>query len=74
MTQVDLQQAKERFLELIELAVSGEEVIISKDQQPLVKLAPVSRPRRQRKFGSAKGLIAMAEDFDGPLEDFKEYV
>lgn len=74
MTQVDLQQAKERFLELIELAVSGEEVIISKNQQPLVKLTPVSRPRRQRKFGSAKGLIAMAEDFDGPLEDFKEYV
>jgi Protein of unknown function (DUF2281) len=24
-------------------------------------------------FGSAKGLITMAEDFDAPLEDFDEY-
>ncbi|HEX3532414.1 MAG TPA: DUF2281 domain-containing protein [Thermoanaerobaculia bacterium] len=26
----------------------------------------------QRRFGSAKGLITIAEDFDAPLEDFKE--
>ena len=24
-------------------------------------------------FGSAKGLIKMAEDFDAPLDDFKDY-
>ena len=28
----------------------------------------------QRKFGSAKGLIKIAEDFDDPLEDFREYM
>lgn len=27
----------------------------------------------QSNFGSAKGLIEMAEDFDEPLEDFNEY-
>lgn len=26
------------------------------------------------KFGSAKGKIKMAPDFDAPLEDFKEYM
>ena len=25
-------------------------------------------------FGSAKGKIKMAEDFDAPLDDFKEYL
>ncbi|MFN4787068.1 MAG: DUF2281 domain-containing protein, partial [Pseudanabaena sp.] len=25
------------------------------------------------KFGSAKGLIKMSDDFDEPLEDFAEY-
>jgi len=74
MTQVELQQAKERFLELIELAAGGEEIIISKDMQPLVKLSRVHDDKRQRQFGSAKGLITMAEDFDDPLEDFKEYM
>ncbi len=25
-------------------------------------------------FGSARGKVHMAEDFDGPLEDFKDYM
>lgn len=74
MTQIELQQAKERFLELIELAASGEEIIISKGEQPFVKLLPISQRKKQRQFGSAKGLITIAEDFDAPLEDFKEYM
>jgi len=28
---------------------------------------------RKRIFGSAKGQIKMAEDFDAPLDDFKDY-
>lgn len=74
MTQVELQQAEDRFLELIELAASGEGVIISKDRKPLVKLLPIKRRKKQRQFGSAKGMITMADDFDEPLEDFKEYM
>jgi antitoxin (DNA-binding transcriptional repressor) of toxin-antitoxin stability system len=74
MTQVELQQAKERFLELVELAAGGEEIIISKDRQPFVKLSRVHGHKDQRRFGSAKGLITMAKEFDEPLEDFKEYM
>jgi len=34
-----------------------------------------SVPRKpRRKAGSAKGLIAISEDFDEPLEDFEEYM
>jgi hypothetical protein len=29
---------------------------------------------KERKFGCAKGLIKMHDDFDAPLEDFKEYI
>lgn len=29
---------------------------------------------KERKFGCAKGLIVMHDDFDAPLEDFKEYM
>ncbi len=73
-TQVELQQAKDRFLELIELAASGEEVIISKDREPFVKLSPIGQRKKRRQSGSAKGMIAMADDFDGPLQDFEEYM
>ena len=29
---------------------------------------------KERKFGCAKGLIIMHDDFDATLEDFKEYM
>jgi predicted DNA-binding antitoxin AbrB/MazE fold protein len=31
-------------------------------------------PLRQRTPGSAKGLIKMMDDFDEPLDDFREYM
>lgn len=31
-------------------------------------------PLKQRQFGAGKGRIVMADDFDEPLEDFKEYM
>lgn len=31
------------------------------------------RGKRRRKAGSAKGLVTISDDFDEPLEDFKEY-
>ena len=32
------------------------------------------REKRERKFGSAKGMFVMTEAFDEPLEDFAEYM
>ncbi len=37
------------------------------------KFAGKKPDKKQSNFGSAKGLILMAEDFDAPLEGFKEY-
>jgi antitoxin (DNA-binding transcriptional repressor) of toxin-antitoxin stability system len=74
MTQIDLQQAKDRFLELIELAASGEEVIICKNKQPFVRLSSVEPGKKKRQFGSAKGLIRMVDNFDAPLADFADYM
>jgi len=31
-------------------------------------------PIKERKFGCLKGQIWMADDFDAPLEDFKDYM
>jgi len=73
MSHIELAEAQDHFLELVEQVMSGVEVVITKDQQPLVKLVPARTPPRQRHFGSAKGLITIAEDFDAPLADFAEY-
>ncbi|MBX2904557.1 MAG: DUF2281 domain-containing protein [Taibaiella sp.] len=31
-------------------------------------------PMHKRQFGAAKGFFKMREDFDEPLEDFKDYM
>ncbi len=36
--------------------------------------AQVDPPKTKREFGSLKGEMYMAPDFDEPLEDFKEYM
>ncbi len=71
---VKLDEAKVRLPDLIEAAIRGEEVFILKDGHPVVQLVPLKPPERHPQFGSAKGLVVMAEDFDAPLEDFSEYM
>jgi prevent-host-death family protein len=72
---IDINQAKQHLPQLIEQAISGNEVVITQGGEPLVKIIALTKQsRKQRQFGSAKGLIRMADDFDAPLADFKEYM
>ena len=73
MQQIELHEAKDRLADLLEAALNGEEIIIMKDHQPVLKLTRVVEEKVRRKAGSAKGQISLAEDFDAPLEDFAEY-
>ena len=77
MYQVDIVEAKEKLAELIEAAIRGEEVAITQDNQPVVKLVgitPANQKRWPSKAGSAKGMVWVSDDFDEPLEEFKEYM
>lgn len=73
MTQVNIADAKARFSELVQKAMSGEEVVIARDNKPLLRLVPVGGTGQPRKPGSAKGAVWMAADFDETPEDFEEY-
>jgi prevent-host-death family protein len=74
MQQITLAEASQHLPELIEAAINGEEVVITKDEQPVVKLTPILPVKRRPLFGSAKDLITISDDFDEPLEDFKDYM
>lgn len=70
---VDIAEAPLRLLDLIQAAEQGEEVIITKDQQPIIQLVPVHAQPPGPHFGSARGQVHMRDDFDAPLDDFREY-
>ena len=57
-------------------ARTGEEVLITENDQPVARLiAAAPAVRQPRKLGTLKGTVLyMAPDFDAPLEDFKEYM
>lgn len=71
MPEFKLSEAKARFSELVQKAMLGEEVIVSKENKPVVKIVAI-KPA-QRKPGTGKG-IWMSPDFDEPLDDFREYM
>lgn len=73
MIKVDLKEAEIRFAELIEEAAEGEDVIITRSDGVSFKIVAISQAEPRPKFGSAKGLIEMSDDFDEPLEDFEAY-
>ncbi len=74
MQTVTLEEAKAQLGNLIEAAAAGEEVFIQKNDGFSVQLVPRALKARRRQFGSARGLISMAPDFDAPLEEFREYM
>jgi antitoxin (DNA-binding transcriptional repressor) of toxin-antitoxin stability system len=73
MTQVNIHVAKARLSELIQKVLLGEEVIIARDNKPLIKLVALKAPPQKRQLGLSKGKIRIAEDFDAPIDDFEDY-
>ena len=73
MHQVNIEEAKDDLPGLIDAALRGEEIVISKDDLHRVKLVPIQRTKPRPQFGSGTGLVTMADDFDEPIKDFEEY-
>ena len=74
MSQFNIAEAKSHFSELVQKALTGEEVVIARDNKPILKLVPVKEKPTVRQPGSAKGkILYVAPDFDEPLGDFAEY-
>jgi prevent-host-death family protein len=74
MAQFNVAEAKARFSELVQKAVSGEEVVIARDNRPLLRLVPLVAKGSNRTPGSARGRVWMAPDFDRTPKDFEAYV
>ncbi|NUM54274.1 MAG: type II toxin-antitoxin system Phd/YefM family antitoxin [Candidatus Hydrogenedentes bacterium] len=73
MTTITLEQAQKSLSELIDEVALGEHVVITRDDVPVAELVPISRPKPRPVFGSAKGLIKTFDNFEDPLDDFREY-
>jgi antitoxin (DNA-binding transcriptional repressor) of toxin-antitoxin stability system len=81
MTQVTIAEAQECLPGLLAAVRAGEKVMIRTDEgdvfqlttQSVVQGASPAWPGYPQP-GSAKGLLRIADDFDEPLEELKEYM
>lgn len=64
-------EAKTFLSKLIKDALAGKTVLIAKRSEPLVKLSIFKPNKRHLGLYDNQGWIA--EDFNAPLEDFKDY-
>ena len=75
MSVVTLEEAQAKLAEIIDNLVPGEELTITRDNQPVAKLIGQQRPvRKPRQPGSARGKLVILADDDEHLEDFKDYM
>ncbi|MEE8584800.1 MAG: type II toxin-antitoxin system Phd/YefM family antitoxin [Acidobacteriota bacterium] len=75
MATVTIEEAQAKLPELIEKLGRGEELVITRGQQPVARLMseqPAARKTRQP--GSAKGKLVILKEDEKHLEDFKEYM
>lgn len=72
---VTLDNAKTRLPELIAALQPNEQLLIVDHGQPLATLTRTGQTSWPCKAGSARDTAHwMADDFDAPLEDFREYM
>ena len=67
MKTVNIHAAKTHLSSLIENALAGEEIIISKAGKPMVRLAPLKKRDIRKTLGMWKRKAWISDDFDAPL-------
>ncbi len=78
--QVETDSVQAKLPEMLAAAKNGDEVLIVENNRPIAQLItvkadePWTPPKSGRKAGSMKGKIWIADDFDAPLEEFKDYM
>jgi prevent-host-death family protein len=72
---VELEQAGPQLAKLVEEVGAGAEVVITQHGQPVARIVgPAAEATPNRVPGSAKGRLVVPDDFDAPVEDFREYM
>jgi antitoxin (DNA-binding transcriptional repressor) of toxin-antitoxin stability system len=71
---ISIEQAQKELPHLIEAVTRGNEVVITRDDEPVAQLvrAPSSQPAPV--FGSCRGMVTVVSDDEEHLKDFEEYM
>lgn len=64
MQTVTIQEAKKHLSQFVDLAASGEEIVIARSGKPVARLVPLALPEKPpRQLGLGQGRFTMPEHF-----------
>ena len=69
---VSVYEAKSKLSQMIDKALEGEEVVITRRGEEVIKLEPVKKKKRGW-IGMWEGQLEVPDSFFEPLEEFEEY-
>ncbi len=70
--QYNVHEAKTHLSRILEQVESGDEVVISRAGRPVARLVPIHRGAHLASYGSLRGRLDIAEDFDELPEDIAD--
>lgn len=77
MNTVTLDEAQSSLADLVHRLSPGDEIGITENDQTIARLIVVvpGPQKKTRQLGFMKGtILKIADDFDAPLDDFREYM
>ena len=74
MDVVNMHDAKNNLSKLVKRAAAGEDILIASNGKPVAMLTRLPPKHRQIPWGIFEGKIHMTDNFDEPLEEFKDYM
>ena len=74
MTTITLEEAQANLPELIDHLVAGDELVITRDQQPVAKLIAPDIEQPRPVFGRGRGKVVVVSEDEEHLKDFAEYM
>jgi prevent-host-death family protein len=69
VTSVSVHEAKTHLSRLIEKVLAGEEVVVTRNKEPVIKLVPAVPRKKKPLLGALKGQFAVDDSFFEPLSE-----
>lgn len=69
MTTVSVHEAKTHLSRLIERVLAGEEIVVARNKEPVIKLIPAVPPKKKPLLGALKGQVLIDDRFFEPLPE-----
>jgi antitoxin (DNA-binding transcriptional repressor) of toxin-antitoxin stability system len=71
---ISIENAQAKLPEIIGELGPGEEVVITKDNQPVAALKAIAPGKPQPQFGNCKGMLTIVVEDEDYLKDFEGYM